>query len=104
MYAIIQTGGKQLRVQAGDVVDVELLDLEPAAQFEFDQVLAVGDGADIKVGTPLVAAKVSAEVVENRRGPKLTVFKKKRRKGYKRLQGHRQDYSRVRIIDIQGAE
>lgn len=101
VYAVIETGGKQYRVQKGDVLNVELLDAEPGATVALDQVLAVSDGTALSVGAPmLVGAAVKAEVVETLRGPKLVAFKKKRRKGYKRKVGHRQELMKVKITDI----
>ena len=102
MYAVIETGGKQYRVEQGDVIDVELV--EPTGKDQskvtFDRVLMIG-GDKPAVGTPLVkGAAVTAEVVDPIRAPKIRVFKKKRRKGYKRLNGHRQDLLRVRIDKI----
>ena len=102
MYAVIETGGKQYRVQPGDVIDVERL---PAGSDDdsvvFERVLMVGDDDDVQVGQPLVeGAQVSAVRVAEVRGPKLTVFKMKRRKGYRRKNGHRQDLLRVRIDGI----
>ena len=102
MYAIIQTGGKQYRVESGDVLDVELDAKSDGESVEFDNVLLVGDGDRIQVGDPLVEnARVSAIAVGEIRAPKVLVFKKKRRKGYKRLAGHRQNLLRVRIDEIQ---
>ncbi len=103
MYAIIEDSGQQFKVIEGDVVSVDLRDVgEEAASIEFDRVLLVADGDDVKVGTPLVAgAKVVAEVVTAKlAGPKLRVFKYKRRKGYHRNKGHRQKYTEVRITKI----
>lgn len=104
MYAIIQTGGKQYRVESGDVLDVEL-DAKADGEgesVEFDTVLLIGDGDSIQVGDPRVEnARVSAVAVGEVRAPKVLVFKKKRRKGYKRLAGHRQNLLRVRIGEIQ---
>ena len=106
MYAVIETGGKQYRVREGDVVDVELSALGSGGdsdedEIRFDRVLLVG-GDDVKIGTPVVSgASVSASVVGRVRGPKIKVFKKKRRKGYKRTQGHRQNLARVRIDAIE---
>jgi large subunit ribosomal protein L21 len=101
MYAIIQTGGKQYKVSPGDVVDLESLGEEANSVVQFDQVLTIGDGDSISIGEPHVAgASVSAEVVENRRGKKVIAFKMKRRKGYKRKVGHRQEQCRVRILEI----
>jgi large subunit ribosomal protein L21 len=103
MYAVIETGGKQYRVKAGDVLEVELLARDSEADsVVFDRVLMVGEGADIKVGNPVVeGAEVRASRVADVRGPKIVVFKKKRRKGYRRKNGHRQDLLRVRIDEIQ---
>jgi large subunit ribosomal protein L21 len=100
MYAIIQTGGKQYRVSKGDLVQVELLD-PGAEKVQFDQVYLVSNGRDTVVGTPVVAgAKVKATVVGTGRWPKILVFKKKRRKHYKRTIGHRQYFTAVRIEEI----
>jgi large subunit ribosomal protein L21 len=104
MYAVIKTGGKQYRVAKDDVVVIERLPGEAGAKIEFDQVLMVGSGASVKVGTPLVAgAKVTGELVGEARGPKLIAFKKRRRKNSRRKKGHRQDLSTVRITSITGA-
>lgn len=101
MYAIIETGGKQYKVQAGDVVDLERIEIAEDNTVEFDKVLAVS-GDELKVGTPTVeGAKVTAELVDHIRGKKLVVFKMKRRKGYHKKKGHRQELTRVRIVDIQ---
>ena len=104
MYAVIETGGKQYRVQPGDVIDVELLkDAGPrGSKIEFDRVLMVSGDDGVQVGSPVVdGAKVSAELVDRVRGPKVLVFKMKRRKQYRRTRGHRQDLLRVRIQEIQ---
>ena len=101
-YAVIETGGKQYRVCEGDVFDVELLnDAETGANIEFE-VLAVSDGKELKVGTPRVeGAKVVASVVdEHLRGKKIYSFKKKRRKGYRRKIGHRQELTRIKVETI----
>lgn len=104
MYAVIETGGKQYRVAPGDVIDIErgpAVDDDGAVRFE--RVLMVGGGDDVSVGTPLVeGALVRASLVDEVRGPKIKVFKKKRRKGYRRTAGHRQDLLRVRIEGIAG--
>lgn len=101
MYAVIQTGGKQYRVSEGDVIRVEKLPAEVGSDIAFDQVLLVGEGDNVKIGTPVVdGASVSGKVVEQDRGKKIIVFKMKRRKGYRRKQGHRQDYTGVRIEKI----
>ncbi|HET6427334.1 MAG TPA: 50S ribosomal protein L21 [Phycisphaerae bacterium] len=103
MYAIIEDSGQQFKVSEGDVMNVDLRDLaEGAESIEFDRVLLVADGEKVHVGTPLVSgAKVVAEVVGAKvAGPKLRVFKYKRRKGYHRNIGHRQKYTQVRITRI----
>ena len=102
MYAIIQTGGKQFTVKTGDIIEVEKLGLEAGAEVTFDQVLAVaGDDGKLNIGTPMVeGAKVSAKVLDNFRAKKIVVFKMKRRKGYRRTQGHRQNLTRVEITAI----
>ena len=104
MYAVIETGGKQYRVQAGDVIDVERLPAAPEddERIVFDRVLLVGGDDDVKVGKPVVeGAEVHAVRLREVRGPKVTVFKMKRRKGYRRKTGHRQDLLQVEIKDIQ---
>ena len=104
MYAVIKTGGKQYRVAKDDVVTIERVAGEAGSTIEFGEVLLVGSGADVKVGTPTVAgAKVVGELVEQTRGPKLIAFKKRRRKNSRRKKGHRQDLSSVRITSITGA-
>jgi large subunit ribosomal protein L21 len=104
MYAVIKTGGKQYRVQAGDVLVVEKLSGEPGAKVDFDQVLMLGDGAGVTVGAPTVAgAVVSGTLVETRKGVKIKVFKKIRRQGYRRTGGHRQIESVVKVTAITGA-
>jgi large subunit ribosomal protein L21 len=101
MYAVITTGGKQFKVQEKDIFAVEYLEGEAGTKVVFDKVLAVGEGADIKVGAPFVeGAKVEAEIVEQFRGPKLIAFKMKRRKGYRKRKGHRQELTKVRILSI----
>ena len=102
MYAIIQTGGKQYKVQVGDIIEVEKVGVEAGNEVVFDQVLAVaGDDGKLNIGTPMVAgAKVTAKVLDEFRAKKIVVFKMKRRKGYRRTHGHRQRYSRVEIIAV----
>ncbi|MBO6783885.1 MAG: 50S ribosomal protein L21 [Alphaproteobacteria bacterium] len=103
MYAVIQTGGKQYRVANGDVITVEKLEGEAGSEVKLDNVLMVNDGDATKVGAPLVdGATVTAEVVEQTRGDKIVVFKKKRRKGYRRTQGHRQELTVLRVLDVTG--
>ena len=97
MFAIIKTGGKQYRVKKDDVLLVEMIEGKDGAKISFDEVLAVGD----KVGTPTVkGASVAAEIVKQARGEKVIVFKKIRRHGYKRKNGHRQDLTLLKIVDI----
>lgn len=102
MYAVIETGGKQYRVAQGDVIDIELLPVDKdKGAVTFDRVLYVGGDGVAKLGTPTVAgATVEGAVVAPVRAPKVMIFKKKKRKGYRRLQGHRQDLLRVRIEGI----
>ena len=103
MYAIIETGGKQYKVQEGDVIDIERLTVGDDNSIEFDKVLAVS-GDELTVGAPTVeGAKVTAELVEDFRDKKVVVFKMKRRKGYRRKAGHRQEKSKVKILEIQTA-
>lgn len=104
MYAIIQTGGKQYRVKKGDALRVETLSAAVGETIEFHRVLMVGDGEDAKVGAPLVdGAKVSAEVLEHGRARKVHILKFRRRKHHMKQQGHRQNYTAVRVTDIVGA-
>jgi large subunit ribosomal protein L21 len=105
MFAVIKTGGKQYKVATGDVLEIERLPGEAGGSIEFNEVLAVGgEGAATKLGQPLVAgAKVTAELVEQTRGPKLIVFKKRRRQNSRRKNGHRQDLTLVKITDIVAA-
>jgi large subunit ribosomal protein L21 len=102
MYAVIKTGGKQYRVARGDVIKIERLEGEVGQSIAFDQVLMVGGEGDApRIGTPLVAgAEVRAEVLEQAKAPKVIVFKKKRRKNYRRKHGHRQLQTVLRIQDI----
>ena len=106
MYAVIQTGGKQYRVEPGKTVVVEKLVGDAGAQVVFDQVLLVssGDGGNVTIGKPLVSgAKVTGSIVEQTRGDKLVVFKFRRRKNYVRRNGHRQDVTVVKVADIQAS-
>jgi large subunit ribosomal protein L21 len=101
MYAIIKSGGKQYRVSAGEQVRVETLAAEVGAAVSFDEVLMVGAGDAVRVGAPLVAgARVKATVVAHGRGDKVKIFKLRRRKHFQKTQGHRQNYTEVRIDDI----
>jgi large subunit ribosomal protein L21 len=101
MFAVIKTGGKQYRVAANDVIIVERLEAEAGATIDLTEVLMVGSDAGFKVGSPFLAgATVKAEVVSHPRGPKLIIFKKRRRKHYRRRNGHRQDLTQLRITAI----
>ncbi|KGD95683.1 MULTISPECIES: 50S ribosomal protein L21 [Rhizobium/Agrobacterium group] len=103
MFAVIKTGGKQYRVAANDMLTIEKLEAEAGAVIEFSEVLVVGEGADAKIGAPFVkGATVKAEVVEHNRGKKVLSFKKRRRQNSKRIRGHRQHHTVVRITDILG--
>ncbi len=101
MKAVIVTGGKQYTVAEGDVIFVEKLNAEEASTVNFDQVLAVLDGENTKIGTPVVeGAKVEAKVVKNGKGKKLTIFRYKAKKNEKKKIGHRQPYTKVEITKI----
>ncbi len=100
MYAVIKTGGKQYRVQEGDVLRVEKLDAETGKEIQFDDVLMVGEGESIKAGADVAKATVTGVVTESGRGQKIVVFKKRRRKNYRLTQGHRQSFTAVRIDSI----
>jgi large subunit ribosomal protein L21 len=101
MYAVIKTGGKQYKVSAGDKIKVEQLPADVGAEIQLDQILAVGSGAEIKVGAPLVGgASVSATVLSQGRHDKVRIFKMRRRKHYQKHQGHRQNYTELFIAGI----
>ena len=101
MKAVIVTGGKQYTVAEGDVLYIEKLDVEAEAEVKFEQVLAILDGENSKIGAPLVeGAAVEAKVVKNGKAKKITVFKYKAKKGEKKKQGHRQPYTKVEITKI----
>ena len=101
-YAVIRTGGKQYRVTPGDLIRVEKLDGDPGAEVAFTEVLMAADDGNVRIGTPLVSgARVTALVVEQGRAKKILVFKKKRRKNYRRHQGHRQFFTAVRVTAIE---
>jgi large subunit ribosomal protein L21 len=101
MFAVIRTGGKQYKVAQDDLITVEKLAGDPGATIELGEVLMVGEGAEITTGAPLIeGASVSATLVEQRRGPKIIVFKKKRRQNYRRKNGHRQYETVLRITGI----
>jgi large subunit ribosomal protein L21 len=102
MYAVVATGGKQYRVQEGDTLRIEKIPGEVGADVAFDQVLMVSDGDDVKVGQPVVEnAVVNGTIVEQGKGRKILVFKYKRRKRYRRKQGHRQLFTAVKIGTIE---
>jgi len=104
MYAVIKTGGKQYRVQAGDLLVVEKLEGEPGAAVAFGEVLMLGEGEAVTVGAPTVdGAVVSGTLIETRKGEKVKIFKKIRRQGYRRTRGHRQLESVVRVTSVAGA-
>ena len=101
MYAVIETGGKQHRVEEGETLDIEKLEAATGDKVDFDNVLMVADGDKIEVGAPYVSgSKVSAEVVSHGRGDKVKIIKFSRRKHYRRQQGHRQWYTRIKITKI----
>lgn len=103
MYAVIVTGGKQYRVQQGDVIFVEKMDVAEGAEVSFDHVLAVGEEGSVKVGTPVVeGASVAAKVVKNGKGKKLNIITYRPKKGSARHMGHRQPYTKVEITAIKG--
>ena len=102
MYAIIETGGKQYRVEKGDIIDVELLGAKEHT-IEFKSVLFLNNGTSLKIGKPFVAdSLVKAELLKEVKGPKVVSYKYKQRKGYRRKVGHRQRYHRIKITDIAG--
>ena len=100
MYAVIKTGGKQYRVQKGDVLRIEKLDSETGSEITFDDVLMIGSGDELKAGADASGASVTATVTQTGRGQKTVVFKKRRRKNYRLTQGHRQSFTSVRIDSI----
>ena len=103
MYAVVKTGGKQYRVSAGEKLKVEQIPADVGAQITLDQILMVGAGDSVKVGAPLVAgATITATVVSHGRHDKIKIFKMRRRKHYQKHQGHRQNYTELRIDAING--
>jgi large subunit ribosomal protein L21 len=101
MYAVIKTGGKQYRVEAGEKIKVEQIPADVGAEISLDQVLMVGAGESVKVGNPLVpGATVTAKVISQGRHPKVKIFKLRRRKHYQKHQGHRQNYTELEISSI----
>ena len=104
MYAVIKTGGKQYRVAAGETLKVERLAADVGADVTLDQIVAIGSGADLTLGAPLVAgATVVASVVSHGRHPKVRIFKMRRRKHYQKRQGHRQNFTEIRISAVNAA-
>ena len=104
MYAVFATGGKQYRATTGDILKIEKLNAEKGTTVQLDQVLMVGEGEDVKVGTPyLKGGKVTATVVEHGRGDKIKILKFKRRKHHMKTMGHRQDFTRIEITGIAAA-
>jgi large subunit ribosomal protein L21 len=103
MYAVIRSGGKQYRVNQGGSLRVEKLPGEIGSSVTLDEVLMIGGDGDVKIGTPKVdGAQITGTIVAQGRGQKIRVFKMKRRKGYRRAQGHRQDYTEIRVDEIRG--
>ncbi|MDD5475329.1 MAG: 50S ribosomal protein L21 [Syntrophales bacterium] len=103
MYAVIKTGGKQYQVAVGETHDFEKIEGNRGDLVDFDQVLLVRDEDNVRVGIPIVeGAKVTGKIVEQKKGPKITVFKMKRRKGFRKKTGHRQQLTRLRITEIAG--
>jgi large subunit ribosomal protein L21 len=101
MYAVIKTGGKQYRVVAGEKIKVEQIPADVGAEITLDQVLMVGEGESVRIGTPIVAgATVTAKVIAQGRHPKVNIFKMRRRKHYQKHQGHRQNYTEIEIAGI----
>ena len=103
MYAVIETGGKQYRVQEGDIITIEKIKAEVGETVAFDKVLVLSDGKDVKVGTPYLDAAVTGSVVEHGKGQKVIIFKYKAKKDYRKKQGHRQPYTMVKIESLGGA-
>ena len=101
MFAVLNTGGKQYKVSQGDLIEVEKLESDVGDKVTLSQVLMVGEGENVEVGSPYVAnCKVTSEVVEQGKGTKIIVFKKKRRKNYRRKNGHRQLFTQLKITEI----
>jgi large subunit ribosomal protein L21 len=103
MYAVLKTGGKQYRVAAGDKLKVEEIAGEVGSEVVLGEVLLVANGEDVTMGTPLVAgASVTAKIVGHGRGEKVRIYKMRRRKHYRKTQGHRQNYTEIEILGIAG--
>ena len=104
MYAVVRTGGKQYRVSTGDQLRIEKIPGEVGQEVRFEDILMIGGSGDVKIGTPQVSgAAVTGKILEQDRAKKVLVFKKKRRKGYQKIQGHRQAYTRVEITGIEAS-
>ena len=105
MYAVIESGGKQHRVEPGEVLKLEKLNVDEGSTVDFDKVMMIGEGESVQIGTPYVeGGKVTAEVVRHGRSNKITIIKMKRRKNYRRQAGHRQYYTEVKIKEISGGK
>lgn len=103
MYAVIKTGGKQYRVASGEKIKIEQIPADVGSEITLDQVLMVGEGESVRIGTPVVSgAEVKATVVSHGRHDKIKIFKMRRRKHYQKHQGHRQNYTEIRIEAISG--
>ncbi len=103
MYAVIETGGKQYKVNQGEILKVEKLAGEAGDKITLEQVLLISDGEAVRIGSPTIAgARVTAEVIEQGRNKKITVYKYKKRKNYRRKQGHRQAFTKIKIETIEG--
>jgi large subunit ribosomal protein L21 len=104
MYAVVETGGRQYRVTPGDTIDVEKLTGAVGDTIALTRIMLVGEGAEVVIGTPVLTdAQVEARIVAHKRGKKIIIFKHKRRKGYRRKQGHRQDLTSLKILGIHTA-
>ena len=105
MYAVIESGGKQHRVEPGEVLQLEKLDIAEDETVDFDKVMMIGEGDKVEIGTPYVkGGKVTAEVLGHGRGDKVTIIKMRRRKNYRRKAGHRQYFTEVEIKEISGGK
>lgn len=103
MYAVIKSGGKQHRVEPGEVLKLEKLNVDAGGTVDFDEVMLIGDGENLQIGAPFViGGKVTAEVLAHGRGKKVTIIKMRRRKHYRRQAGHRQAFTEVKIKEISG--
>lgn len=104
MFAIVKTGGKQYKVTKDDVITVEKLEVEPGKTVTLKEILVIGEGADLKIGQPLLkGASVTAEILGQSKADKVIIFKKKRRHNYRRKKGHRQEVTKLKIIEIKAA-